>query len=140
MKVAQWIDEHPRQAVTVSVDTPLEQAMRRLLKESNGRDLYVVNKEGTIAGRLSHEMLARRMLAEHRPRTTRREIFERITHAPANELMNQHFVTAHCGEDLDEVLARMIDHRIEDLPVVDDDGGILGVVNMTDVLRVFSDE
>lgn len=46
-------------------------------------------------------------------------------------------MTAHPDEDLDEVLARMIDRKVEDLPVVNKNNEILGAVNMNDVLRAF---
>lgn len=140
MKVAQWIRTHPGPAVTVVADAPLRQVAKRLLAESHLRDLYVVDGRGEIIGRLSHERLAKHILAAHRPRATRRELFERLTDAPAKELMNRHFVTAHPDEELDEVLAHMIEHHVEDLPVVDDERRVVGTVNLTEVLRVFHEE
>ena len=40
-------------------------------------------------------------------------------------------------EELDDVLHRQLEHEIEDMPVLDANGALLGAVNLTRVLRAF---
>lgn len=137
MKVAKWIRLYTGRPVTVAANSLLEDAVTRLLVEPVIRDLYVLDEQGALIGHISHDALARHVLAAHRPYTTRREMIERLTDAPVVELMEKHYVSAHPDEDLDEVLSRMIDRKVEDLPVVNTNNEILGAINMRDVLRAF---
>ncbi len=60
---------------------------------------------------------------------------ERISGGTAHEIMNSEFVYARPDEELDNVLFRQLDHDIEDMPVIDDEGILLGTVNMATALK-----
>jgi len=60
---------------------------------------------------------------------------ERIARGPVRELMDSHVAAARPDEDLDDVLHRAIEQGLEDLPVVDAGKHLLGVVNLSDILR-----
>ena len=60
---------------------------------------------------------------------------ERVSGGTAHELMNSEFVYARPDEELDNVLFRQLDHNIEDMPVIDDKGVLLGTVNMTAAIK-----
>jgi predicted transcriptional regulator len=135
LKVAEWIRCHPGLAITVAPDSSLEQVMDRMLEEPCLRDVYVVSKEGKLIGHLSHKKLIHFILAEHRPVHTRRQIMERIVGGLAEELMDTEVVYAKPDEELDNVLNRQLEQDIDDMPVIDDHGIMLGVLNMNAVLR-----
>lgn len=135
MKVAEWINNHPDHVITVAPDCSLEEAMHQMLAEPCLRDIYVVSEDGRLIGHLSHKKLAQTLLAEHRPVHTRRQIIERVAGGTARELMDSEFVHARPDEELDDVLHSQLEHDIEDLPVIDEEGVLLGVVNMSTVLK-----
>lgn len=139
MKVHEWIAANPGTALTVVPDASLPAIIDELLREPGLRDVYVVSEEGQVIGHLSHERLIRTVLAEHRPRHTRRQLMEKVAGGPARELMNAHFPTAAPDEELDNVLHRQLDHDIEDMVVVDSDGLLIGAVSLTAVLRALRD-
>jgi CBS-domain-containing membrane protein len=74
------------------------------------------------------------VLIEHRPIHTRRQILERVARGSARELMETHFASARPEEELDDVLDHLLEHGVENMPVVDAGGRSLGVINLTEVL------
>ncbi len=137
MKVSSWLARHPGTAATVQPDDSLSIVLDRLLDAPCClRDLYVVDRYGHLAGHISHRRLAEYMLAEHRPVHTRRQIMDRVAGAGgAVDFMDLHFPTASPEEELEDVIHRQLDKGLEDMPVVDPDGTLLGAVNLTQVLR-----
>lgn len=137
MNVSEWIDRYPSNAITVSPESSLQQVIERLLKESCLRDIYVISEEKKVMGYLSHKKLVKIMLSEHQSILSRRQIMDRVTEGKAGELMNINFTYARPDEKLDEVLQRQIENNVEDMPVINEEGMLLGAVNMTSVLRAF---
>ncbi len=52
------------------------------------------------------------------------------------EVMTSPVVVCETGTEIDEALAMMTDRRIRHLPVVDDEGDLLGIVTEADFLRL----
>lgn len=134
MKVSDWLLKHPTHAGIVHEDWNLGQIMQILLSNSRLNDLYVTDANNRVIGHLSYKKLAKLVLAEHCNSHTRNQILERVAAGSAGELMEIHFATAAPGENLDEILFRQLDHWVEDLPVVNEQGELLGVINLSDVL------
>lgn len=61
---------------------------------------------------------------------------------PVSEVMTTPVVTVHPEDDLDLVLDLLADDErdINRIPVVDEDGGLLGIIARQDVIRVLRDE
>lgn len=115
-------------------DATVDAVMDRLLVQGS-RDAYVVGGDGRVLGHLSRDRLAMLMLAEHRSVHTRRQLMERVAGGLAGDLMTMDCPVARPEEELDNVFQRQLEHGIEDLPVVDESGRMLGAVNLTAVLR-----
>ncbi len=49
--------------------------------------------------------------------------------------MNSHVVYAMPDEQLDNVINRQLEHHLDDMPVIDKEGIMLGVININTVLR-----
>ena len=137
MKVSEWLDKHADNIVTVPPTAALTDVMCRLLDEPCLRDIYVAADDGRLLGHISHRRLAEHVLAEARPTHTRRQLMERVAGGTAADFMNSVLATASPGESLDEVLARQLEMELEDMPVVDDEGQVLGAINLTHVLQNF---
>lgn len=136
MKVSEWLQKHPRELITVQEGCTLDQATSRILSESCVKDIYVVNGEQQIIGHIPFMKLARLTLAEHSPIHTRSQIMERVTCGCACDLMETHFASADPSEEMDETLHRLLEHHIEDMPVINGQGDCLGAINLLDVLAV----
>jgi CBS domain-containing protein len=135
MKVREWIAHHPGRLITVDPQSAFESALDLLLETACLRDVYVVDDDGRPLGHLSHARLAHLLLAGERPSHTRRQILERVSPGAVGELMDPHFAFARPDEELDEVLHRQLEARIEDMPVIDGQGRLVGAVNLSAVLK-----
>ena len=135
MRVSEWISLHPGCVATIPPDSQLDQVIDVMLKSAPClRDIYVVTDGDLVIGHLSFKRLAHAYLAEHTPVYSRRHLVERIAGGTAKELMDAHFASAQSGEELDDVIHRQLVHDMEDLPVLDEEGKLLGMINMTEVL------
>jgi len=137
MRVSEWLDKHADDIVTVPPTAALTDVMSRLLDEPCLRDIYVAADDGRLLGHISHRRLAEHVLAEARPTHTRRQLMERVAGGTAADFMNSVLATASPEESLDEVLARQLEMELEDMPVVDDEGQVIGAINLTHVLQNF---
>jgi len=135
MKISEWISRHPGRAITVPTDCSLNEIMDRMLAEECLRDIYVVDDNGQLVGHLSHKMLVNLILAEHQPMHTRRQLMMRIAGGSASELMDTEFTFARPDEELDNVLHWQLEHDVGVMPVIDEDGILVGAINLRVVLR-----
>ena len=135
MKVSVWLKANPELPPTARTEWSLDEAADALLARPGARDLFVVDGGGRLLGHVSHRRIAELLLAEHRPYQSRRQIMERVASGPLREIMDPHIVAAGPEEELDDVVHRLLEQGLEDLPVIDAQRRLLGVVNLSAVLR-----
>lgn len=141
MKTSEWLKTHPVKALTVAGDCSLQRAARILLDDPEGRDLFVLDPEGRVSGHLGFWHVATLLLAKLRPTLSLRELFERITLGSVADHMDDQVMCAGVDEDIDDVLyqhdlfQQHLDRRVEDIPVVDEQRRLLGVIRLSDLLR-----
>jgi CBS-domain-containing membrane protein len=140
MKVKDWLARHPATILLVPAGNSLVEALDRMLERPEARDAYVIDERKRVIGHLGRRRLVHHLFAAQRPVHTRRQLMDRIAAGTAHESMSRHFATARPDEDLDEVFHRMLEHDVEDLPVIDDDGMLRGAVNLAGLLRWFRSE
>ncbi len=89
--------------------------------------MILVDAEGRLSGILT-DADVRRMLVAHRG--------EGILDRPVGEFMTREPKRVHLGELASEALAVLNANRIDELPVVDDDGRPVGVIDVQDLLGI----
>ena len=136
MKAAHWIKQHSKSPTTVQPEATFDAILDLILTTPCLRDIYVRSDDGILIGHISHHRLSQLLLAEYRPVHTRRQLVERVIAETAKEIMETHFETAHVDEELDEVLHRQLNSGVEDMPVLDDSGLPIGVINLTQILKI----
>lgn len=107
----------PRGAVAVRGDLPLAE-VAPLLLERDLDALPVVDPDGRAVGIISKTDLLR-------PRAPEATVFDAMTHAA---------ITAPEGAPVSEVAALMTSHGVHQLPVVDAEGRVVGLVGSLDLL------
>jgi predicted transcriptional regulator len=65
---------------------------------------------------------------------------ESVARARVRDCMTDEVIWAHHADAVDDVLARMTASGVRRLPLVDDDGGLFGVLAFDDVLALLSEE
>jgi CBS domain-containing protein len=56
------------------------------------------------------------------------------------EIMTEHPITVTEDETIEVCMSKMTDKRIRHLPVVDDDGRLIGLISIGDVVKYIMDE
>ena len=135
MKIAEWLERHPVEGVTVGREASLEEAARALLAEPECRDVYVTDAEGRVVGHLGFRRLAGVLLSAHRPTHSRRQIIDRVARGPVREYMDSRFLAARVDEKVHHVLHAHMERRVEDIPVLDEEGRLVGVIRLVDLVR-----
>lgn len=136
MRISDWLERYPVRGVTVTRDASLEEAARALLASPECRDVYVTDDEHRVIGHLGFRRLAGVLLASHRPTQSRRQMLDRVARGPVHEFMDRRVVAAHREDSIHHVLHQHMERRVEDIPVVDDDRRLLGVVRLRDLVEV----
>lgn len=127
--------------VSVFRDAGLHEAAR-LLSENRISGMPVVDKENRVIGVISEADIL--MLAGMREGHTFRDVLRRILgeQVPAKkagdtvgQVMSFPPITAKTDDEVDEVAKILDERRIKRLPVVDDDGKLLGIILRADIVR-----
>jgi dTDP-glucose pyrophosphorylase len=105
-----------------SMDASLEQAIE-ILDKAALRIALIVDNEGKLQGTLTDGDL-RRALLKHRPMNT-----------PVCEVMNPNPKTAEQGWTNSRILALMEKHDLLQLPLLDNNGKVVGLANLHDLLN-----
>ena len=123
MKVEKYMSHTP---VTIRGNTVYSKAFN-IMQEKDLHHLPVVNEKNEVVGILTRRDL--QIAAQH------------FREAPVevSDVMHTPVVTISPDEPLLEAARQMIDKRIGGLPVLDDNGKMVGILTETDLLRALID-
>ena len=108
---------------TVKIGDSIVDAAKLMKGEETG--IAPIVEDGRLIGVLTDHDITLRVVAEGRdPRTTRVE-----------DVASRDLVTLDPDQELDEALAVMVQHALRRLPVIEEDGTLVGMVSHADVLR-----
>jgi CBS domain-containing protein len=108
---------------TVESDKPVVEAARIMKQEDAG--VVPVTENGRLTGMVTDRDIAIRVVAEGKdPQST-----------SVREVASTDLVTVDPQQDLDEALRLMAQHKVRRLPVVEEDGRLVGVLAQADVAR-----
>jgi CBS domain-containing protein len=108
---------------TVKAGDSIVEAAKLMKGEDSG--IAPIVDGDRLVGVLTDRDIAIRVVAEGRdPRETKVE-----------EIASQNLVTIDPQQDLDEALRLMAQHQVRRLPVVEEDGKLVGIVSQADVAR-----
>jgi CBS domain-containing protein len=108
---------------TVELDKTVVDAARIMKQEDAG--VVPVTQNGRLTGMVTDRDIAIRVVAEGKdPKST-----------AVREVATSNLVTIDPEQDLDEALRLMAQHQVRRLPVVEEDGRLVGVVAQADVAR-----
>ena len=108
---------------TIEPERSVVDAARIMKQEDAG--VVPVTENGRLTGMVTDRDIAIRVVAEGKdPKST-----------PVREVASKDLVTIDPQQDLDEALRLMAKHQVRRLPVVEEDGRLVGVVAQADVAR-----
>jgi len=124
MHIRRILNNKGGSVITVEPTATLAHASALLAEHGIGA-LVVSRDQRTIEGLVSERELAR-ALAEHGAATVE---------VTVDELMMSPVRTCSPEATIDELMGVMTEHRIRHLPVVDDDGAMVGLISIGDVVK-----
>ena len=120
-KVRELMTESPR---TVAPDASAVEAAT-VMRDEDAGVVPIVESDGRLAGVVTDRDIALRVVAEGRePGST-----------TVGEIASQNLATIDPQQDIDEALRLMAKHQVRRLPVVEEDGKLVGILAQADVAR-----
>lgn len=132
MLVRERMSAHP---VLCEPDLPVSDALDRMKKE-HIRRMPVVDKHGKLVGIVSDKDL---LQASPSPATSLSvwEITYLLSKIKISDVMTKKVITITPETPLEDAARIMADNKIGGLPVVDDQGAVVGIITETDVFKTF---
>jgi CBS domain-containing protein len=126
MKAKDIMTDNPR---VVTPETPVQEAARLMQSEDTGV-LPVVQDAGTrrLVGMITDRDITIRVVAEGRMQ------------ASVADAMSTGASTARPDDDIDDVMELMAREQVRRIPIVDDQGAVVGIVSQADVVREAKDD
>ena len=128
MKVKDIMTPNP---VSVTPDTRIQDAAR-MMKQHNVGIIPVVEREGStqLVGVITDRDIAVRCVAEGHDSSK----------CPVSEAMSGDVQTARADDDVDNIMQLMGREQVRRIPIVDERGGLVGIVAQADIVREADDE
>ncbi|NOZ24779.1 MAG: CBS domain-containing protein [Nitrospirae bacterium] len=130
--------------ITVDEDATIDEVVEKMLSFQRDRAVYVVDKDGRLAGIISLGDISRHLLSEgiyhgesHIPG---RSILSGFMAEKAADIMTRSVITALPDEELNSMIKKMIDHRLKVIPVVDGSGKLIASINLLDIFELKAHE
>ena len=113
---------------SIEPSSPIAEAARIMKQEDAG--VVPVTENGRLSGMVTDRDIAIRVVAEGKdPQST-----------TVREVASTDLVTVDPEQDLDEALRLMARHKVRRLPVVEEDGRLVGVLAQADIAREGDDK
>ncbi len=113
---------------SIEADSPVVEAARIMKEQDVG--IVPVVEGGRLVGTLTDRDIATRVVAEGKDPQS----------VSVREIASTDLFTVNPQQDLDEALRLMASHQVRRLPVVEEDGRLVGIVAQADVAREANDK
>jgi CBS domain-containing protein len=113
---------------TIEPDKTVADAAKLMRDEDVG--LIPIVEGEKLAGTITDRDIAIRVVAEGKDPQS----------STVRDVMTSRLVTVDPDQDLDEALRLMAEHQVRRLPVVEEDGKLVGIVSQADIAKHTSDE
>jgi len=126
MTLLQWCDEGP---ATVSVEATVEDAIRTMIDRAVGA-VAIIDEHGVVAGMFTErDVLSKFVLSGRDAKAT-----------PVREMMSSIVEMATESTTLSEALQVMVERHYRHMPIVDENGKLLGICSIRNILQARIDD
>jgi len=130
MLVSNWMS---KEVVTIDVNDSMQDAMKRM-KEKDIRMLPVV-KKGKLVGVVTDRDL-KRASASDATTLDVHELLYLVSKIKVQDVMTKNAITVPQNYTIEETAEVLLKHKISGVPVVDQNGQLVGTITQTDLFRV----
>ena len=126
MTLLQWCDEGP---ATVGLDAMVYDAVRKMIDKAVGA-VAVIDDQGIVAGMFTErDVLAKFALSGQDPKQT-----------PVRDMMSPMVEMGTEATTPSEALEVMLERHYRHMPIVDDQGRVLGIISIRNILQARVDD
>ena len=143
IKVAEVFDPQEMQSAIISEDESLESVIISFVRDPYARGIFLVDSQQRFAGVITRSDLLKwaylrfgREPGSGRVNISRRDIYRFVFSSKAKDVAHGdwHTLGLQLSDDLETALNQMFKHDEIDIPVLDEDGKILGDLKVSEVL------
>jgi len=99
-------------------------------------NICVVNSTGQLAGMINRKMVFRAVFSHHvAPRSRVSDLLRLLTAETSGEIMVTHLVSAIETDSIDDVIRKIIHHNIREIPILDNEGKVLGFITILRIMK-----
>jgi len=125
-----------RPCPSVQEDASIETAVEALSQSVYSHIVYVTDETQVLQGVITEETLVKYLFIHyHDDMLDTRALISRALSEQASDLMRNERLKAVSSDDLDFILEEMIACKVDEVPVLDEDGRMLGDITMKDIIR-----
>jgi len=127
-----------RKIPVVSKGATVNEIIDAFAASDHSRILYVVDDELKFRGVLSLGNMIRHVFFHyHDPSIDSRSLVSMVISETAGDFMQRESMFAIYSEDVEDVLRRMIDHNIKEIPILDDEERVVADLTIVDLLMYY---
>lgn len=133
--------QESRELPVTAADSSLEDVVRTMVEGHRRRMVYVVDSTGILKGQITLGHL-REVIFHYYMNTVVRDVIAVTSHITAlfiseiaQDFMDADLVVCRLDEPLHDVLIRLNETGLSDLPVVDDEGRLIADIDILDLLE-----
>ena len=124
-----------RQVPSINKDTPIDELAQAIEWHRHSRQLYVVDERNHLLGNITLGRLVMYVFASsHGSSMNPRHVMGLITCTCAGDLMTVGTLSTQMDDRTEDVLERMVDGNVDEMPVIDEDGKVVADLTMVDLL------
>lgn len=121
---------------SVQENASIEDAVEALSQSVYSHIVYVTNETQILQGVITEEILVKYLFIHyHDDMLDTRALISRALSEQASDLMRNERLKAVASDDLDFILEEMIASKVDEVPVLDESGRMLGDITMKDIIR-----
>ena len=138
-RIADLVEElKQRKIPVVSKEATVSEIVDAFVGSHHSHILYVVDDEGRFRGVLSLGNMIRHVFFHyHDPSIDSRSLVSMVISKTAIDFMQREPIFAIHSEDVEDVLQRMIDHNVKEIPILDDDKRVVADLTIVDLLKYY---
>ena len=136
-KIADLVEDlKQREIPAVTKQATVSEIVDAFVASHHSHIIYVVDDAGRLIGVISLGNLVRHVFfLYHDQSIDARSLISMVVSETAEDFMQKEPMVTTLSEDIEDVLQRMIDHNVKEIPILDDDKRIVADLTIVDLLK-----
>jgi CBS domain-containing protein len=123
-------------ASMIRKDTGLEEIVKLFVSQPSLHHLCVVDEEDNLLGLINRKKMFQTIFSHHiSVRSRISELLQVITAETPLEIMTRQVISATEDTSIDEVIGLMIEHKIREMPVIDEQNHVVGFITILKIMQ-----